>query len=191
MELLFIRHGQGEHTLNPPESLHITDPGLTEAGILQAKSLRKQFPLSDTELVISSPLRRTLQTTQIWSEGTDCAKMVSPLVSPRMFPQNPEWQTLPCDSLLPREKVKEEFNEFSIEDPSGEWWSKGINKSSQQAFTRIAERFLNRCKQTGKKRIYIVSHDGTITAYRQYMTGRKLSRSDFPKETGEVRMTIN
>ncbi|QTM98253.1 histidine phosphatase family protein [Sediminibacillus dalangtanensis] len=190
MELVFTRHGQGEHTLNPPESLHMTDPGLTEAGILQAKSLRKQFPLSETELIISSPLRRTLQTTQIWSEGTDCTKMVSPLVSPRMFPQNPEWETLPCDTLLPREKVTEEFNDFFIEEQSGEWWSKGINKISEQAFARIAKKFLNRCKQTGKKRIYIVSHDGTITSYRQYITGEKLSRSDFPKETVDLKISF-
>ncbi|WP_371069272.1 histidine phosphatase family protein [Sediminibacillus sp. JSM 1682029] len=190
MELVFIRHGQEEHTLFPPESLHITDPGLTEAGRLQAISLQKQFPLSETDLIISSPLRRTLQTAQIWSEGTCCEKVVSPLVSPRMFPQNPEWAALPCDNLLPKEKVKEEFNDFFIEEQFGEWWSKGINKSSEQVFASIAKRFLNRCKQTGKERIYIISHDGTITSYRQYMTGRKLSRNDFPKEIGDLKINF-
>jgi hypothetical protein len=102
-----------------------------------------------------------------------------------MFPQNPEWKTLPCDELLTKGKVKDEFPDFYIdEDLSIDLWTKGINTLPEQKFKTLAGRFLKWCKQQSNKRIYIVSHDGTITSYRQFITGKKLTRDDFPKETG-------
>ncbi|TFB13464.1 histidine phosphatase family protein [Filobacillus milosensis] len=189
MELVFIRHGQGEHTVDLPQSLHISDPALTNEGKLQAMSLRNQFPLSQNDVVIISPLRRTLQTAHIWSEGINCRKIVSPFVSPRMFPQTPQSTTLPCDELLTKEKIKNVFNDFCIDgELPDEYWLSGINKTHEQEFSKIASRYLTWCKSTGKKRIYIVSHDGTITSYNQFITGRKLSRKDFPKETGWLKI---
>ncbi|GGC77072.1 hypothetical protein GCM10007216_04460 [Thalassobacillus devorans] len=109
MELVFIRHRQGEHTLDLPKSIHTLYPALTEEGIIQSKSLKEQFPLSESDVIITSPTRRTIQTARIWSEGITCMKIVSPLISPRMFPQKSEWQTLPCDKTLSKEIIKEEF----------------------------------------------------------------------------------
>ncbi|WP_339195881.1 hypothetical protein MKY27_14020 [Solibacillus sp. FSL R5-0449] len=43
MELVFIRHGEGEHTLDIPNSLHIENPSLTAKGIEQAKLLKIKF----------------------------------------------------------------------------------------------------------------------------------------------------
>ncbi|SET35201.1 Broad specificity phosphatase PhoE [Salinibacillus kushneri] len=191
MEFVFIRHGQGEHVLNLPKSLHTSDPALTEEGIIQAKKLKKQFPLLQTDVIVSSPMRRTLQTVQIWSEGIKCQKIVSPLVSPRMFPQNPEWQTLPCDEILTKQKVKDDFTDIYLEEEqSNEWWLKGINTLTDKEFKGIAEGFLKWCKQMGNKRIYIVSHDGTITSYKQFITGQDLTRNDFPKETGFLKVNF-
>ncbi|MEI5907502.1 histidine phosphatase family protein [Bacillus spongiae] len=190
MELVFIRHGQGEHTTDLPNSLNTRDPALTNQGKKQAVSLRSQFPLSSTDLILISPMRRTLQTVEIWSEGIHCRKIVSPFLSPRMFPQKQEWTTLPCDELLAKEKIKNEFKDFEIdvEEFSKEWWTKGINKLPEQEFVLIADVFLNWCKSTGKNRIYLVSHDGTITSYRQFITEKKLSRNDFPKEVGWLKV---
>lgn len=78
MELLFIRHAQGEHTLNLPNSLYTKKPSLTDKGITQARSLIEEFPLLNTDIIVSSPLRRTLQTALLWSEGYDCKKIVNP-----------------------------------------------------------------------------------------------------------------
>lgn len=44
MGLIFIRHGEGEDTLNIPNSLQISDPILTDEGINQVKLLRAQLP---------------------------------------------------------------------------------------------------------------------------------------------------
>lgn len=45
MELIFVRHGQGEHTLNLPKSLNLKNPPLTKLGQLQAEALRTTIPL--------------------------------------------------------------------------------------------------------------------------------------------------
>ncbi|ARI77917.1 histidine phosphatase family protein [Halobacillus mangrovi] len=191
MELVFIRHGQGEHTLNLPESLHTSDPDLTEEGTIQAKSLKKQFPLSKADVIIISPTRRTLQTARIWSEDIKCSKIVSPLVSPRMFTQKSEWQTLPCDEILSKEIIKEDFSGLHIEEErSNEWWYEGINKLPDKKFKVLAKDFLKWCKQFENKRIYIVSHDGTITSYSQLLIGREFTRNDFQKETGVIKVNF-
>lgn len=185
MEIIFIRHGKGEHTLDLPASLQLTDPGLTIYGVSQAKSLRSQFTLTERDIVIISPIRRTLQTAYIWSEDINCRKIVSPIVSPRMFPQNPEWKTLPCDKILNKKVIKEEYPIFTIDEGlPKELWSSGINTMPEHEFNVLAESFLEWCKSQSIERIYVVSHDGTITSYRQFISGKKLTRKDFPKETG-------
>ena len=47
MELVFIRHGEGEHTLDIPSSLHLEDPALTATGKEQAKLLRNQLHIGN------------------------------------------------------------------------------------------------------------------------------------------------
>lgn len=189
MEIIFIRHGQGEHTLDIPKTLQIENPSLTTNGLEQAKLLRNTFPLSHDDIIFISPLRRTLQTAQIWSEKISCRKIVSPLVSPRMFPLFPNKNTLPCDILLDVEKIKNEFPNFEIDgDVSLDLWINGINILPEKEFINMGKEFLGACKCLQKEKIYVVSHDGTITSYRQLISGQKLSRSDFPSETGWFRI---
>ncbi|UOE95046.1 phosphoglycerate mutase family protein [Alkalihalobacillus sp. LMS39] len=185
MELIFIRHGEAEHTLNIPNSLQISDPLLTDEGINQAKMLRTQLPLSTKDILVISPLRRALQTAHYWSEGINCKKLVNPLVSPRKFPQVSEGRTLPCDELLDRKKISDEFPSIKIEEElPEELWVNGINILPQQDFDYLAKQFLDWCRQQETQKVYIISHDGTITSYRQFISGDKLTRDDFPKETG-------
>lgn len=190
MELLFIRHGQGEHTLHLPSSLHTFNPGLTPEGMKQAKLLRKQFLLVDDDLLLVSPLKRTLQTAKIWSEGIHCTKMVTPFVSPRIFPPKPNSKTLPCDEIMSLEDIKREYPSYILDEQLPlSLWTNGINTVSENEFYHLADSFLNWCAEQNKKRIYIVSHDGTMASYRQYITGELLSRDDFPKETGWFKLS--
>ena len=115
MELVFIRHGQGKHTLDLPRSLQLKDPSLTPKGVQQAELLRKQFPLSNNDIVFMSPIRRTLQTALVWSKNIDCRKIVSPFVSPRMFPILPGKKTLPCDEIMNLDIIKKDFPDFEID----------------------------------------------------------------------------
>lgn len=161
MELVFIRHGQGEHTLNLPYSIYTTDPSLTKEGIIQARELRSQFPISEDDIVIISPIRRALQTAMIWTEGISPTKLVSPLISPRIFPLKQDSKTLPCDHLLTREKIRKDFPDFILDKESSlNLWIYGINIIPENEFILLAKHFLEWCKKQDKKRIYLVSHDG-------------------------------
>lgn len=185
MDLIFIRHGQGEHTLDMPRSLQHKNPSLTSIGIEQAQLLKSQFQLIDDDVIIISPIRRTLDTAIILSENVNCRKIVSPLVSPRMFPILPHKKTLPCDKILDLEKIRTEYPTFELDlDSTSKLWSDGINTMAEKTFEELALTFIRKCKQLNRERIYIISHDGTITSYRQFITGKVLSREDFPRETG-------
>ncbi|MGG0657239.1 phosphoglycerate mutase family protein [Rummeliibacillus pycnus] len=188
--MIFIRHGQGKHTLNIPSSLQISDPPLTTKGVEQSKLLRDQLPLTDKDIIIISPLRRTLETALIWSNNIDCRKIVSPLVSPRIFPINSEGNTLPCDRIISLEIIKNEYPTYEIDSrASFKLWSEGINILPEKSFIKIAKKFITDCKQLQKEKIYIVSHDGTITSYRQMISGQTLTRKDFPQETGWIKIS--
>lgn len=190
MDLFFIRHGQGEHTLDIPKSLHIDDPPLTSRGVEQAKELKRVFPLTHEDIIFISPLRRTLQTALIWSDNIDCRKIVTPFVSPRMFPIVPGKNTLPCDKILDLEVIKKGYQTIEIDmKASIDLWYEGINTIPESKFSKIAQDFIHTCKRLQKEKIYIVSHDGTITSYRQFFSGKQLSREDFPLETDWIKIS--
>jgi broad specificity phosphatase PhoE len=190
VELIFIRHGQGEHTLDIPNSLQMKDPLLTPEGIEQAKSLRNILPLTYKDIIFISPISRTLQTAFIWSDNVNCRKIVSPLVSPRLFPLVPDGKTLPCDKIIDLEIIKKGYPTFEMDmNAQADLWSEGINVMPESTFLKIAEKFIADCKILNKERVYIVSHDGTITSYRQLISGQTLSREDFPQETGWFRIS--
>ena len=88
--------------------------------------------------------------------------------------------------------IKKLFPHFSIEKSSNnQLWKEGINTISENSFQQIVDEFLLWCYGLGAERICIVSHDGTITAYRQYLQKVVLTRSDFLKETGIYEMDLS
>ncbi|MEW9674623.1 histidine phosphatase family protein [Lentibacillus sp. L22] len=187
MDLTFIRHGQGIHTLNTPDSLLIKNPSLTYKGIEQAKMLRHHLPLSKNDFIVVSPTRRTMETALIWSNDTQCEKIISPMVSPRLFPQKTEGHTLPCDEIIGIEIIKREFPIFALDQHfPKELWTNGINTMPVREFKVLGERLLRWCKQQSKGKAYIVSHDGTITSYRQLISNRLFTRDDFLEDGGWI-----
>lgn len=177
MKIIFIRHGEGEHTRSTPESLHIPHPSLTSKGRDQAHNLKRKWDLGAKDMIIISPTKRTIETALIWSEGVDCNKVVDPRVGPRMFPVKTEWTTLPCDRSLESDETLRLFPEVKIET-----WGCEINQIDGDSFARIADQFLQWCQLQKLRRMFIVTHDGTITAYKQHLTGQSLTRKDLPEE---------
>lgn len=191
MEFVFIRHGEGEHTLDIPHSLHSSDPSLTKKGEKQAESLFDDFPLTSKDLVIVSPTRRTLQTAKYWIGDINCKQIVHSFVSPRIFPLRDNAKTLPCDGILDKEIIAREFPDFEIAADFNEIvWEEGINLIPAAEFLSIGVQFIEWCKKFNNERVYIVSHDGTITSYRELISGVKLTRKDFPKETAWCKVEI-
>ncbi len=191
MKLVFVRHGEGEHTKDLPSSLQVLHPPLTDEGKNQAKLLQCNVPLQETDILIVSPTRRTLQTAAIWSEKVTCQKIVHPYVSPRIFPYREGAKTLPCDDIVDQGIITNLFPRFSIEKSTNkQLWTEGINTISENSFQQIVDEFLLWCYELGTERICIVSHDGTITAYRQYLQKVVLTRYDFLQETGIYEMEV-
>ncbi|MEC0094191.1 histidine phosphatase family protein [Paenibacillus macquariensis] len=66
MDLILIRHAQGEHSINFPMSLDIRHPGLTQIGKEQSRIFPDKFILKPEDIVIVSPTRRTIETANIF-----------------------------------------------------------------------------------------------------------------------------
>lgn len=180
MKLVFVRHGEGEHTKDLPASLQMLNPSLTDEGRNQAGFIQFNVPLQKTDILIASPTLRTLQTAAIWSEKVACQKIVHPYASPRIFPYREGAKTLPCDHIVDQGIITNLFPHFSIaKSTNKQLWTEGINTISENRFQQIVDEFLLWCYELGAERICIVSHDGTITAYRQYLQKVVLTRSDF------------
>ena len=191
MKLVFVRHGEGKHTKDLPLSLQAVNPPLTGEGKKQAKLLQYDVPLQEKDILIASPTLRALQTATIWSAEVACQKIVHPYISPRIFPYREAAKTLPCDQLFHRKIIKKLFPHFSLEESTNELlWNEGINIISEKEFQQIVDEFLHWCYQLKAEKICIVSHDGTITAFRQYLQKVALTRADFLKETGMYEMDL-
>ena len=105
--VLFVRHGQGAHNL-PSNDKQTPDPPLNPTGTAQVTATRSALLADDgdgfggIELVVSSPLRRAVQTTLLLFPTTPGEKppppvYITPLVTER-------WDD-PCDGGLPKSEL--------------------------------------------------------------------------------------
>src|SRR5690606_11396002 len=139
-EIIFIRHAHGEHLLDYPNQLNTLHPGLTEYGVYQINQLRNQILVQDDDLIIVSPTKRTIQTAEKLSQTNNF--YISPMVGPRMYPQDPHLPSLLCDQIYTGAEILDVVEERRILDFGLTDWREGINRI---------------------KRSFIISHDGTIT----------------------------
>ncbi|KOR89711.1 histidine phosphatase family protein [Paenibacillus solani] len=181
MEIIFIRHGHGEHLEDYPDRLHTLHPSLTELGKLQVSQLREQFEWTSDDMIVVSPTKRTIETAHILTNHTNF--IISPLVGPRMFPLHPEFPTLMCDQIYSRDELAGLHHGIEILDFGLDCWREGINTMDQKLFETYALLLLSSCQER-QKRLIIISHDGTITNYRMLLGEHGLTRGDFLGEAG-------
>lgn len=82
-KILFIRHGEGEHNVlnregKYQEAKKIRDPHLTALGIEQSKAIGKKLSTQPIDLVLVSPMFRTLETASFIFEGRPIQFLVEP-----------------------------------------------------------------------------------------------------------------
>jgi len=70
MQLYLIRHAESENNAKPPH-LRVEDPAITAVGRLQAEHLANWMQSLRMDVLITSPVRRALQTTRYIRESTD------------------------------------------------------------------------------------------------------------------------
>jgi broad specificity phosphatase PhoE len=185
LELIFVRHGQGVHNTGIPDKLNYINPRLTEKGKLQVNELKATLTMNEEDLFVVSPTIRTIETANILTSGlSKPKKYVTPLVGPRMFPQqpkNPESYIVKCDWTYPIELIKRDHTDFNImenENPKL-WEAEGINTIDEVTFMEMGLKLISWIRSQNTNRAYIIAHDGTITSYRILLGEGSLTRADF------------
>ncbi|KAF4955743.1 hypothetical protein FGADI_4314 [Fusarium gaditjirri] len=129
-----VRHGQGVHNLSYANH-DLPDPELTPLGEEQAQALTTRFPeLANIELIVSSPLQRTIQTALLafptklkaglqvlaWSEVQEASDLI-------------------CDTGSPLPDIKARFHglpvDFSLIEP--DWYLKVCNLNSKHSAPEV------------------------------------------------------
>ncbi|NMO97101.1 phosphoglycerate mutase family protein [Paenibacillus lemnae] len=188
MELIFIRHGHGEHLKDYPNRLNTMHPSLTDYGKYQVTQLRNEIRINPDDLVLVSPTKRTIETAAILKNDMDF--IISPLVGPRMFPQNPEFPILACDHILSKSEISNLYGVNNIMDYDLDCWVEGINRIEQDLFEVYAQHLLDWIVGESYNKTFIISHDGTITNYRILLGEKRLTRKDFLGEAGIYRINL-
>lgn len=192
MELLFVRHGQGEHNLNVPDRLSNENPHLTTKGKAQVQRLTSIFDFYQDDVFIVSPTIRTIETARILTEYIDSPKIyLSPWAGPRVFPLNNDSKTAKCDIHLPLGRVLSEYTDYIVlEKKDSAIWNEGINIINDPRFFEGGEKLIHWMKNLDVERVVMISHDGAITNYRKLLGEQGLERSDFLGEAGTYKIEL-
>ena len=186
MELVFVRHGEGEHVLAMPASLERLHPRLTDAGRAEVAARAAEIGVASADLLLASPTVRTLETARLLAGAATCVRYVTPLVGPRMFPQNPTWNPLGCDRILAPTVLAAEHSDFALLEPADSpLWVSSINQLPAASFRPAATALLAWCAAR-VARVIVVAHDGTINNYRE-LCGETVTRADFLPNAGVYR----
>lgn len=106
-----VRHAQGFHNLCKENEV-IHDPLLTPAGKAQCGTLHHRFPHhASVDLVVSSPIRRTLYTSLLGFEEEIKKRSLKVLALPELQ----ETSELPCDTGSSPEDLAKEFTNEPVD----------------------------------------------------------------------------
>ncbi|KAH7062271.1 histidine phosphatase superfamily, partial [Macrophomina phaseolina] len=177
--LILIRHAEALHNVDKDYS--IPDPVLSQLGLQQCVQLRdhlrQHLPLADqAELIVVSPMRRTLQTALL---GLDW--LIEKGVPVRLDAGWQENSSKPCDTGTPTSVLQSEFPEFdfSVVDPT---YPEKVNPpTNPYAFTRHAvvrrgQTCLEWLYTRPEKVIIVVSHSGFL---RCAVSQRRYANADY------------
>mmetsp|Transcript_5447 Transcript_5447/g.7116 ORF Transcript_5447/g.7116 Transcript_5447/m.7116 type:complete len:248 (+) Transcript_5447:283-1026(+) len=169
-KLWFVRHCEGEHNIE--ENFDLKDPSLTAKGINQANRIASDILLKEAlgsdpkkraQLIVSSPLRRCLQTALVAFDGQEI-----PIV-PCEHIQESYAGFRPCDTGKPKSELEVEFRGTNVDfDKLPEWWYDIDPEVSKHEHTREPAlrnrliRFMQWINEREEDRIIIVGHKGVF-----------------------------
>ncbi|KAK5175695.1 uncharacterized protein LTR77_000834 [Saxophila tyrrhenica] len=158
--IYLTRHAQAEHNVDLDYS--ILDAPLTPLGRKQASSLSRLLPpsiQSRIDLLVSSPLSRTLQTTLLGYEPV--ISRLGGRGAVVCLPEAQECNDFPCDTGRPRSELEQipEFKGFNFEKLTDDWTGKqgfyAPDPGSIAARARKVRQFLY---ERPEKEIVLVAH---------------------------------
>ncbi|KAF8859758.1 phosphoglycerate mutase family protein-like protein [Acephala macrosclerotiorum] len=176
-KIYLVRHAQGEH--NIANNFYVPDATLTPYGRTQCQHLQQTFPHhSSVEIVLSSPLRRAIQT----AIHSFSPALLRPEVKFLLVPLAQEISAKPCDVGHEREDLEKELKRLLSEegkeegfDPKRidysileEGWSlkNGLYEDSLQAVENRAAELRKWLWRRPEKEIVLVTHG----AFLHYLT---------------------
>lgn len=155
MKVYIVRHGQVPH--NALKQYNSNDEDLTELGIRQAENLREKIKDMNFDIVISSPLLRTVHTEDILTNYDD-----SLITDDRLKERD-------CGDLSgkPLEVTNREeyWNYYSTT-------KYGTSENIKEFFNRVYN-FLDELKTKNYESVLIVAHSGVSKAFSGYFDGIK------------------
>lgn len=157
--LTCIRHGQGYHNLSPENEQKYHDPDLTKTGREQCERLRDRFPYLDgIDCIMTSPIRRTIQTALIGLEPAIEKRGLKLILVPRAQ----ETSDKPSDTGSSVKALEKEFGDKLDERRMVEDWSSNQGKWTMDAphiETNVVElrKFI---KSLDFKHVALVAHGG-------------------------------
>ncbi|CAO1627556.1 unnamed protein product [Sympodiomycopsis kandeliae] len=182
--VIICRHSQAEH--NVRDEYHIPDAPLTKPiGVSQAAKLpdfTKQLQ-GQVDLIITSPLKRTLQTTLLgWKPAVERLGQQNVIC----LPQLQECNAYPCDTGSPRAQLEAdpEIQGFNLELLTPDWTSKqGQYAADEQTLNARAQWVRQFVRSRPEKNILLVGHGDII----RRITGGPLGNSTHAWKNAEVR----
>ncbi|KAF5703469.1 histidine phosphatase clade-1 [Fusarium globosum] len=149
-----VRHGQGVHNLSYANH-DLPDPELTPLGEEQARALTSRPELANTELIVSSPLRRTIQTALLAFPSKLKAGM-----QVLAWAEVQEASDLICDTGSRLPDIKARFDglpvDFSLVEP--DWYHKGKWAPTAACLLERAQLARQWLSERPEAEIVVISH---------------------------------
>jgi probable phosphoglycerate mutase len=129
------------------------NPALTEKGLMEADLVANEISKLHPDILISSPLQRTIQTSQAISKATGLGAIVDPIWMECSFG---DWDGLSIDEVA--DQYPKEYAEWlastSYAPPRGESYESAMARATQGLLSLVAD-------YPGKK-VCVVTHNGII-----------------------------
>ncbi len=177
--LLLVRHAEALHNKTRDSSLR--DPGLSSLGAQQCEALRESLKrklskLPEVELIVVSPMRRTLQTA-----STALDWLIEDGVKVEADADWQEFYDKPCDTGSPTSELEAQYPNFDFStvdpiypdksSPNGKRYAH--NRSAVLARAQLA---LHKLYGRPEKLIILVSHSAFM---RLAVTGAQFANADY------------
>ena len=164
MQLFLIRHAQSQNNAQP-EHLRVEDPPITEIGHQQAERLAEVLPALELTHLVTSPFRRTLETT----EHLRRAVGLNPEVRTELHEvggcmRGPSVAEMVGAPGMNRDEIIAEFTGYQVGNEIGEagWWGGKPYESFELASARaknLLARTLHEYASTDARVAYVMHAD--------------------------------
>lgn len=169
-----VRHGQGQHNLEPLEkNRQIHDAQLTELGEQRCHKFNEDFPKDiHIDLVCASPMWRTIQTAAFCFHDVIASTKTKQIL---LFPDAQETTAVPCDVGSPVSVITKGFGDLvDTSMVTDDWTSKeGKYATDAPALRARAKALRQWLKARPEQEIVVVSHGAIL----DYVVGENLDEN--------------